>query len=189
MRIVVGLGNPGREYAQTRHNVGFMVVDELARRGAAEGPRKKFRAELFEGVLAGQKVVLLKPQTFMNLSGRSVREAVAWYRLPAEDLLVVQDDLDLPFGGLRLRARGTAGGHNGVASVVASLGTTEVPRLKIGIGRGRADPESYVLARFSPEQERELPDLIVQAADAVELWLAEGIVASMNRVNRRVEVA
>jgi PTH1 family peptidyl-tRNA hydrolase len=187
MKIVVGLGNPGTEYARTRHNVGFMVVDELARRRAAQGTKKRFRSELAEIAIGGQKVVLVKPQTYMNLSGHAVREAVNWYHAPLDDVLIVTDDLDLPFGTLRLRARGSAGGHNGLTSVLEQLGTNAVPRLKIGIGRGRSTTIGHVLSRFSPDQERELPSLIDRATDAVELWIRDGIVAAMNQANRRVD--
>jgi PTH1 family peptidyl-tRNA hydrolase len=193
MRIVVGLGNPGREYAGTRHNVGFLVVDELARRVGADGWRKKFRAELSEGPLpgGGGKLLLVKPQTFMNLSGNAVGEVVRWYHTPIEHLLVVQDDLDLPFAELRLRQRGTAGGQKGVASIIGQLGTNEVARLKIGIGRGRGrtDPSDHVLSRFSREEEAELPFVIGAAADAVERWAREGIDAAMNATNGKAEGA
>ncbi len=191
MRIVVGLGNPGREYAGTRHNVGFLVADELARRVGADGWRKKFRAELTEGALQppGEKLVLVKPQTFMNLSGSAVGEVVRWYHAPLGHLLVVQDDLDLPFAELRLRQRGSAGGHNGLSSIIAQLGTIEVARLKIGIGRGRGrvDPSDHVLSRFSREEEADLPFLVGAAADAVERWAREGIVAAMNTTNGKAE--
>ena len=188
MRIVVGLGNPGREYAATRHNLGFMVVDELARRAGASGSRKRFRSEIAEGNLAGQKLVLVKPQTYMNLSGHAVRELVNWYHAAREDLLVVLDDLDLPFGTLRLRADGSAGGHNGLASVVEQLGSRAVPRLRIGIGRGPGAATVQVLSRFSPDEERALPGIIEAAADCVALWVEQGIIVAMNRCNRRVEV-
>ncbi len=183
MRIIVGLGNPGREYTGTRHNVGFMVVDELARRLAVTGFRRRFRSELGEGKLDGEKVVLVRPQTYMNLSGGAVREVVNWYHSPSDHILVVLDDLDLPFGSLRLRATGSAGGHNGLSSVIEQLGSNQIPRLKIGIGRGRLPATAHVLARFTPEEQRELPDLVGRAADAVELWVQEGIVAAMNRFN------
>jgi PTH1 family peptidyl-tRNA hydrolase len=182
MRIVVGLGNPGREYVATRHNIGFMVVDELARRGGG-GFRKRFKSELGETFLAGSKLVLVKPQTFMNLSGHAVREVLAWYHAPVDALLIVLDDLDLPFGTLRMRGRGSAGGHNGLASIVEQIGHNEVPRLRIGIGRGRSSASARVLSRFSSEEERELPDSIAAAADAVEWWVDQGLVAAMNRVN------
>ena len=189
MRTVVGLGNPGREYAATRHNLGFMTVDELARRGGGAGFRRRFRSEIGEVAIDGRKLVLVKPQTYMNLSGHAVREVVNWYRLPLDQLLVVVDDLDLPFGTLRLRGSGSAGGHNGLASVVEQLGTLDVPRLRIGIGRGRAVATVQVLSRFSAEEQRLLPALIDAAGDAVLTWAEEGLVMAMNRVNQRAAVA
>lgn len=185
MKIVVGLGNPGREYAATRHNLGFLVVDELARRAGAEGTKTRFRSALAEGHLAGQKLILVKPQTYMNLSGHAVREAVNWYHVPREDVLVILDDLDLPFGGVRLRGDGSAGGHNGLASVLEQLGAKGVPRMRVGIGRGPGTARGQVLARFSPEEERALPDLVAAAADCAALWAEEGIIAAMNHCNRR----
>ena len=183
MRLVVGLGNPGRDYAATRHNVGFMVVDELARRDGNVGFRRRFRADVGEGRYPGGKLILVKPQTYMNLSGNAVREAVNWYRVPREDILVVFDELDLPFGTIRLRPSGSAGGHNGMRSVLEQLGGTDIPRLRIGIGRGRAEAEDYVLSPFSREQAKELPFLIPTAADAVTTWATEGIIAAMNKHN------
>lgn len=185
MKIVVGLGNPGREYANTRHNLGFMVVDELARRSAASGARKRFRSEISEGFLDGQKLVLVKPQTYMNLSGHAVREVVNWYHLTHEDVLIVLDDLDLPFGIGRLRSDGSAGGHNGLTSVVEQLGSRAVPRLRVGIGRGSGVATTQVLSRFSAEEEPALPGMVSEAADCAALWAAEGIVTAMNRCNRR----
>lgn len=187
MKIVVGLGNPGREYAGTRHNIGFMVVTGLARLAGDTTVKKRFRSELVEGRLDGERIVLVAPQTYMNLSGHAVREVVNWYHLPLDELLVVADDLDLPFGTLRMRARGSAGGHNGLASIIEQLGTQDVPRLKIGIGRGPGTAYSRVLSRFSPDEERALPNLIERATGGVRLWLREGIIAAMNEVNRRVE--
>lgn len=185
MKIVVGLGNPGREYAATRHNLGFLVVDELARRAGAEGGRSRFRSLIGEGRLGGEKLILVKPQTYMNLSGHAVREIVNWYHVPKEEVLVVLDDLDLPFGGLRLRGDGSAGGHNGLASVLEQLGAKGVSRMRIGIGRGPGAARTQVLSRFSPEEERALPDVVTAAADCVVLWSEEGIIAAMNRCNRR----
>ncbi len=187
MRIVVGLGNPGREYAATRHNVGFMVIDELARRHGPVSWRKRFRSEIGEVMFAGQKLVLVKPLTFMNLSGAAVREAINWYHIPIEETIVVSDDLDIPFVTLRMRGKGSAGGHNGLASIIEQLGTTEIPRLKIGIGRGRSSASAHVLSRFSIEQERELAELISRATDAVEIWIRDGLVAAMNAANRKLE--
>lgn len=183
MRIVVGLGNPGREYAATRHNLGFMVVDELARRAGGISFRRRFRAAIGEGRLADEKVVYVKPQTFMNLSGHAVREVVNWYRAPLDHMLVVYDDLDLPFATVRLRANGSAGGHNGMRSVLQQIGSLEIPRLRLGIGRGRAEAEDYVLSPFSREQEKELPFFVSSAADAVEHWAKEGLVSAMNKYN------
>ena len=183
MRLVVGLGNPGREYAGTRHNVGFMVIDELARRDGNVGFRRRFRSEIGETSYPGGKLILLKPQTYMNLSGNAVREAINWYHLSREDVLLVFDDLDLPFGTIRLRPTGSAGGHNGMRSVLEQLGGTDIPRLRIGIGRGRAEAESYVLSPFSRDQEKELPFLIPTAADAATTWATDGIVAAMNKHN------
>jgi PTH1 family peptidyl-tRNA hydrolase len=186
MKVIVGLGNPGREYAATRHNVGFMVVNELARRASAEGARKRFRSEIREGRLRNHKLVLVAPQTYMNLSGHAVREAINWYHAPLEDVLIVFDDMDIPFGQLRIRSSGTAGGHNGLKSIVEQLGTTEIPRLRVGIGRSRNAARSHVLSRFSPEEERALPDLIRTACDAIELWIEDGMSKSMNEINRKV---
>jgi PTH1 family peptidyl-tRNA hydrolase len=185
MKIVVGLGNPGREYAATRHNLGFMVADELARRAGATGSRKRFRSEIAEGFLDGQKLVLVKPQTYMNLSGHAVREVVNWYHAAREDILVVLDDLDLPFGAVRLRADGSAGGHNGLTSVLEQLGTRAVPRQRVGIGRGPGVATTQVLSRFSADEERALPEVVAAAADCAALWAKEGIIAAMNRCNRR----
>jgi PTH1 family peptidyl-tRNA hydrolase len=186
MRIIVGLGNPGREYAGTRHNIGFMVVDEIARRYGPATWKKRFRSEIGEVFVDGQKIVLVKPQTYMNLSGIAVREAISWFHVDREDTMIVMDDLDTPFGSLRLREKGSAGGHNGLASIIQQLGSTEIPRLKIGIGRGRSTAAAHVLSRFSPEQERELPDLITRSADALEIWIKDGITTAMNHSNRKI---
>ncbi len=187
MKLVVGLGNPGREYANTRHNIGFMAINELARRAAAEGTKKRFRSEIREGRLQNEKVILLAPQTYMNLSGHAVREAVNWYHVDIEDVMIVFDDMDLPFGQLRMRPSGTAGGHNGLKSIIEQVGTTQFPRLRVGIGRGRSAARSHVLSRFSPEEEKALPGLIQDVADAIEHWIAHGITATMNGVNRKLE--
>jgi PTH1 family peptidyl-tRNA hydrolase len=186
MKIIVGLGNPGREYAATRHNVGFMVVNELARRAGAEGTKKRFRSEIREGRLRDQKIVLVAPQTYMNLSGHAVREVINWYHAPLEDVLIVFDDMDIPFGQLRIRPSGTAGGHNGLKSIVEQLGTTGIPRLRVGIGRARTAARSHVLSRFSAEEERALPDLIQSVSDAIELWIVDGMNQSMNEINRKI---
>jgi peptidyl-tRNA hydrolase, PTH1 family len=188
VKIVVGLGNPGREYAATRHNLGFMVVDEIARRLGVAERRSRFRAQLAEGFVEGRKIVLVKPQTYMNLSGSSVREAVTWYKTPLADLLVVADDIDLPLGTLRMRGRGGSGGHNGLRSIFAALGSDEVPRLRMGIGRGGGHATGRVLGRFNAEEERILPRIVAAAADCVLEWERDGIIAAMNRCNRQLDL-
>lgn len=188
MKLVVGLGNPGRKYAGTRHNVGFEVLAELASRCGAGGPQIKFEVELLDVQLSGARVLLAAPQTYMNLSGRAVRQIVAFYKLPLDEILVVSDDLNLPCGKLRLRRAGSAGGQKGLQNIMDQLGSQELARLRIGIDRpvnDRVDPADYVLSRFFSEQRRIMDDVIPAAADAVELWVSEGIDAAMNRVNAK----
>ena len=185
MKLIVGLGNPGKEYVRTRHNVGFMVLDRLRGHMTGVTVRSRFRSQIAEGFLGTEKIALLAPQTYMNLSGHAVREARGWFHLANEDILVVYDDMDLPFGTLRLRSSGSAGGHNGMGSIVEQLGTDNLPRLKIGIGRPRLGAVGHVLSKFSPEEEIELPSLIDRSLDAVKLWIDQGIIAAMNDVNRK----
>ena len=185
VKIIVGLGNPGQEYAATRHNIGFMVVDRLKRDLHATETRKRFRAEIAEAFVAGEKLVLMKPQTYMNLSGTSAREAAQWYKAALEDILVVVDDIDLPFGTSRMRGGGSSGGHNGLKSIAAELGSDQYPRLRLGVGRGGGDARRQVLSRFSKDEELELAEIITSGADCVLLWRAEGITTAMNRCNRR----
>ena len=189
MKIIIGLGNPGRDYAATRHNIGFMVIDHLIRELHVTETRKRFRAEVAEAFVGGEKVVLVKPQTYMNLSGISVREVAAWYKAPQENLLVVVDDIDLPFGASRMRAGGSSGGHNGLKSIAAELGTDQYPRLRLGVGRGSGNARRQVLSRFSKDEELELPAFVASGAECVLLWRAEGIIVAMNRCNRRPEPA
>jgi PTH1 family peptidyl-tRNA hydrolase len=186
VKILIGLGNPGREYAATRHNLGFMVVDEVGRRLRIGNRRTRFRAELAEGRDGGEKIVLVKPQSYMNLSGASVREVLHWYKTPLADLLVVADDIDLPFGSVRMRAKGGSGGHNGLKSIIAELGTDEFARLRVGIGRGRGEATGQVLGRFNPDEERVLPEIVRAAADCAIDWQRVGIILAMNQCNRRV---
>ncbi|HET7091912.1 MAG TPA: aminoacyl-tRNA hydrolase [Thermomicrobiales bacterium] len=189
MKIVVGLGNPGREYAATRHNLGFMVIDALARRLGATNARSRFKAEIAEAMHDGEKILFVKPQTYMNLSGHSVREIANWHRVPRANLLVVLDDLDLPFGAIRLRAEGSAGGHNGLAHIIEQLGSKDIARLRIGIGRSASAARTQVLSRFAPIEQAELPAIVDAAADCAMIWLDDGIVAAMNRCNRRAAAA
>jgi PTH1 family peptidyl-tRNA hydrolase len=183
MKAIVGLGNPGNQYAGTRHNIGFMVVDRLAAVHNAPAPKSRFKGLVTEVTIGTEKVVLLKPQTYMNLSGDAVRLMGSWYKLYADEILIVLDELDLPFGTLRLRERGSAGGHNGLASVIQQLGTNEFPRLRVGIGRGRSSATTQVLSKFSQEEHRELPFVIENAVDACTIWLQEGAVTAMNKIN------
>jgi len=188
VRLVVGLGNPGPEYADTRHNVGFRVVERLAARwGVALARNRPLRARYGEGTLDGLPVGLLEPWTWMNLSGRAVLAAVRELPLadPSRDLLVVYDDLDLPFGRLRIRPGGGAGGHNGLADIQDRLQRSDFPRLRFGIGRPPpgADPVEYVLAPFDEAQARALDERLELAADAVEAILHDGVEAAMNRFN------
>lgn len=185
VRLVVGLGNPGPRYAQTRHNVGFMVLDLLAGAIAASWGEEPYEALLARGRWAGLDVYLLKPLTFMNLSGRAVAEACRRLRVAPAEIAVVHDDLDLPVGRLRLRRRGSAGGHRGVASVIAAVGTEEFGRVKIGIGR---PPEGltaadYVLQPFGREERPVVDQVLDRACRAVLTLLAEGYDAAMNRFN------
>lgn len=185
--LIVGLGNPGKEYAETRHNVGFRCVEELARRHGLKWDKPRLKAEQARGVIAGKDVVLAKPQTYMNLSGISVVQLVKWYKVPLTELLIIHDDLDLPFGTLRLRAEGSAGGQNGMGSIIEQLRTNTIPRLKIGIGRPRwGEPKEYVLTRFAKDQAADLRVILDRAADAAETWLAAGLIAAMNEFNGAV---
>lgn len=183
MKAIVGLGNPGNQYAGTRHNIGFMVIDRFATQYNAPAPKSRFKSLVTEITIGTEKVVLLKPQTYMNLSGDAVRLMGAWYKLYADEILIVLDELDLGFGTLRLRERGSAGGHNGLASVIQQLGTNEFPRLRVGIGRGRSSAKTQVLSKFTAEEQQELPFVIENAVVASTQWLQDGAVSAMNKIN------
>lgn len=181
--LIVGLGNPGKKYARNRHNIGFQCVDHLAKLHGFTF-RKRFNAELGEGQIAGQKVILAKPLTFMNQSGRAVAAISRWYRIPPQRILVICDDLDLPLAKMRLRPNGSSGGHNGLKSVIAELGTQDFPRLRIGIGRpAQGDPIDYVLNDFGPDQEPLIQPLYDRVDGLVRCLLEEGIVQAMNLYN------
>jgi PTH1 family peptidyl-tRNA hydrolase len=184
MKIVVGLGNPGKEYERTRHNMGFMVVDVLARRWNVSIGREKFQALVGDGTIAEERTVLLKPLTYMNLSGGSVLAAVQFHKIEQEDLLVVSDDLDLPTGQLRIRRTGGAGGHNGLRNIEHRLGTQGYARLRVGIDKGPYDATDHVLGGFGKGELREVEAALDRAADAVECWISQGIEAAMNRFNK-----
>lgn len=186
MKLIVGLGNPGSRYRLTRHNLGFMVVDALADRWRIALGGKRHEAELGTGEISSVRAMLAKPQTFMNASGESVTRLRRLHRLDPSDILAIYDDLDLPLGRIRLRAEGSAGGHNGVASLISVLGKG-FPRLRVGIGRpaGGADPVGYVLEPFEPQEHATVEDAINRAADGAESWLTQGLEPTMNVVNRR----
>jgi PTH1 family peptidyl-tRNA hydrolase len=182
--MVVGLGNPGKRYAPTRHNIGFRIVDLLAEQAGKGSWRKEHQAETRRIQLEDQSVLVAKPQTFMNDSGRAVKPLSAHYMIAPDRLLIVNDDLDLPFGRLRLRARGSAGGHNGLRSVTATLGTQEYARLRAGIGRPTSgEVLDWVLTPFTPAEESELPLVCETAATIIQAILRDGLLAAMNRFN------
>lgn len=184
--LVVGLGNPGSEYAHTRHNIGFDVVSELARRaGATLRMNKRARALTTETRLAGTRAVLAEPQTFMNLSGSAVASLAGFYRIPVGRVVAIHDDLDLPLGGLRVKIGGGSGGHNGIKSMASSLGTPEFLRVRVGIGRppGTMDPAVYVLRRFTNAERSEAELAVATAADATESLLTNGLAPTQNSFN------
>lgn len=185
MKMVVGLGNPGTKYDGTRHNVGFDVLAELSRRWGADKPKSRFESLVSEIVCSSGKLLLIAPQTYMNLSGRSVQQLVHFYQQPLTDVLVVCDDLNLKVGQLRLRSSGSAGGQKGLASILSCLGSEAIPRLRIGIGRPQPDVDSatFVLSRFSKSELELIDQAIVRAAAAIEVWTASGIAAAMNQFN------
>lgn len=183
--LIAGLGNPGARYAGNRHNVGFMVADVLAARIGSGFRRDRSSAQAATGVLVGLPVILAKPMSFMNVSGGPLAAMSAFYKIPPDRTVVVHDELDLPFGTIRLKLGGGDNGHNGLRSVTAALGTRDYYRVRIGIGRppGRQDPADFVLADFAPAQRKELPLLIERGADAVEALLRQGLAAAQNEVH------
>lgn len=188
--LIVGLGNPGRRYERTRHNAGFMAVERLYSILPGGTARSRFQADLVETRDGDKRIVLAKPLTFMNESGTSVSQIARWYKVPRDRLLVMYDELDLPFGTIRVRANGSAGGHNGVQSVIQHLQTQDFARLRIGISRPQAGATvPYVLSQFTSEEQKALPEIVDRAAAAAMLWLREGVTVAMNEHNRRPEPA
>ena len=185
--LIVGLGNPGPEYEYTAHNLGFLVIDRLAERNSARVSRKESMALVGQGVIEGKRVLLAKPQTYMNVSGPSVKGLLVKYELQPEQLLLVYDELDLPWRSLRIRPNGSAGGHRGVDSVIKSIGSADFPRVRLGIhgGRRERDGAQIVLSQFKRGQKEELDELLDYAAQAVESIVAEGVEKSMTKFNRR----
>jgi PTH1 family peptidyl-tRNA hydrolase len=188
--LVVGLGNPGREYQDTRHNVGFQCADALANAyGLSFEQKKRSKAKIADGLIAGCRVVIAKPQAFMNLSGGSVQGLAAFYKIPPERILVIYDDLDLPPGTLRIRSKGGSGGHKGMTDIIRRLGTQDFPRIRFGIGRppGRMDPAAFVLRRFDDDDVPLVEQTVERAVKAVETWLTDNIDIAMNRYNGPVD--
>ena len=183
--LIAGLGNPGREYKDNRHNVGFMMVDRIAVRLNARGMKVISKAIVMDARHEDKKLILAKPQTFMNLSGQSVQGLAHFYKIPPENLMILSDDLDIPFGTIRIRASGGPGGQRGLGSILEKLGTKDIPRLRIGIGRppGRMDPAAYVLQNFSRDEEKELSNILDHGADAVFEFVTNGLNPAMNKFN------
>ena len=186
MKLVVGLGNPGREYQGTRHNVGFAAIDLLARRHGIHVKSRRNKALVGEGSIGGVPVILAKPRTFMNLSGQALGGLIRRCRLNFSDVVVICDDANLPLGRLRVRAGGSAGGHKGLGSIIHSLGTQEFARIRIGIGSPSGDMIDYVLSRFRKEERRTVSEVVGRAADAAEAILAAGVEQAMNQFNAPV---
>ncbi len=186
MYLIVGLGNPGREYVGTRHNIGFEAVDAICAKYDIKLNKEKFRAVYGEGRIGGEKVLVIKPQTYMNLSGESVREFRDWFKMEQENIIVIYDDISLPVGKLRIREKGSAGGHNGIKNIIYQLGTDVFPRIKIGVGAPEHpdyDVKDYVLGRFSKEETEVLVKTVIQAAAAVEEMILHDPQSAMNRYN------
>ncbi|WP_294153375.1 aminoacyl-tRNA hydrolase [uncultured Clostridium sp.] len=183
MFLIVGLGNPGSQYEDTRHNIGFKVVDNIAKEYNIEINRQKFKGMCGEGFINGEKVILLKPSTYMNLSGESIREVVDFYKLSNEDLVVIYDDISLDVGRLRIREKGSAGGHNGIKSIIAHLGTDIFPRIKVGVGQPNVDLVNYVLGKFTKEEMEVLSESIDASTKAVREMLSSDVKTAMNIYN------
>lgn len=189
-KLICGLGNPGMEYAGNRHNLGFLVLDALSQRLRAQLNQRKFDGRFGQGTLGSHRVLLFKPETFMNTSGTAVATAARFYKVSPGDLLVIHDELDLPFGRLQLKLGGGSGGHRGVESIIEWLGSDEFARLRLGIGKpegpgAKEQVVGHVLSDFEPDELKALPELIGRAADAAEAWAVDGLAAAMNRFNRR----
>ena len=188
MHIIVGLGNPGRKYKNTRHNLGFITVDRLAEEHGISFKRSKHKAKIGEGMISGQKVLLVKPQTFMNLSGEAVRSVMDYYKEPVENLIVIYDDADIPVGTVRIRKKGGPGTHNGMKSVVSLLGDDGFPRIRIGIGsEEERDLVGHVLGGFTPEEAEPVREAVMTAVSAIECMLTKDIDIAMNEYNTRKE--
>lgn len=187
MKLIVGLGNPGAEYAQTRHNIGFMVINELAAKLDVTTEKKQHKALISQVKMGTEKVILAKPQTFMNLSGQAVVALMNWYKLAPEDLLVIVDDMDLPPGTLRVRKNGSAGGQKGLQNIIDLLGTQDFARMRVGIGRSAYGAVGHVLGKISEEESKAIGPAIETAVEAVRVWVLEGTSVVMNKYNKKAK--
>lgn len=183
MYLVVGLGNPGKEYEGTRHNIGFEAIDYLSDKYNIELNREKFKGVFGEGFIKGKKVILLKPTTYMNLSGESIREVVNFYKISNEEIIVIYDDISLEVGRIRIREKGSHGGHNGIKSIIANLGTDVFPRVKIGVGAPKGNLVSHVLGKFSDEEVEILRESIKASSDATSIIISNNTKEAMNKLN------
>ncbi len=187
--LIIGLGNPGREYKDTRHNIGFMLIDSLAEKLSARGMKLQSKAIVTSAIYNEKKIILAKPQTYMNLSGQSVQGLLHFYKIPFEHLLVAHDDLDIPFGAIRIRPGGGPGGQRGMADTIEQLGTKDFPRLRLGIGRppGRMQAKDYVLQNFSKDEQKLLPEILSRASEAALEFVTNGLNMAMNKFNGSIE--
>lgn len=189
MIVIAGLGNPGKEYDKTKHNVGFWVIDQLAKEYNIDVTKFKHKALIGDGVIADKKVLLVKPQTYMNLSGESIREVLKFYKIPIEQFYVIYDDTSLPLSSVRIREKGSAGGHNGIKNIIAHLNTDAFIRIKVGIGEkpNGWDLADYVLTKFSKDDEPLILSGVEKASHAIEILLTKGIVEAMNQTNQKLK--
>ncbi len=185
MYLIVGLGNPGDKYTFTRHNAGFLAIDYISQKHNIEIKKLKHKAMIGEGIISGKKVVLAKPQTFMNLSGESIRELVSWYKVEQKNIIVIYDDVSMPAGSLRIREKGSAGGHNGIKSIILNLNSDEFPRFKLGINEKPSEYNlaDYVLGKFTSTEQKVMFDTFEKANLAVEEFITNGIQSAMNKYN------
>lgn len=188
MYVIAGLGNPGKKYEATKHNIGFMTLDYLGEKNQIQINKIKHKALVGKGQISGQKVLLVKPQTFMNLSGNSIREVMAFYDVPVEKLIVIYDDIDIPMGSLRIRKKGSAGTHNGMKSIIYDIQSDEFPRVRIGIGNERkGDLANYVIGKFQKEHIKIMEEAVKNAAESIECLLEKGIDIAMGTYNNIVK--
>lgn len=188
MYIVAGLGNPGKKYENTRHNIGFMVIDEAAEKYDIRFTEKKHKAVIGKGMIGGEKVILVKPQTFMNLSGESIREIIDYYKIEDQtELIVISDDISLDVGAIRIRKKGSAGGHNGLKNIILHLGHDEFQRIRVGVGNKPAEYDliDYVLGHFDKEEQKLLTESINEAAEAIGVMIKDGPDVAMNQFNKK----